>query len=47
MDAADCRRHGLRSAIVAPLGDGAEVTGLLAYLSGEPDHFADRDLQSI
>ncbi|HYC31153.1 MAG TPA: ATP-binding protein [Gemmatimonadales bacterium] len=47
VDAAVCRRHGLRSAIVAPLHDDARISGVLACISVEPDHFADRDVQSV
>jgi TonB family protein len=47
VNAEDCRRLGVRSIMVLPLGDGQDTFGLLEVFSSRPHAFSDRDINTL
>ena len=47
VNAEDCRRLGVRSMMVLPLGDGKDPFGILEVFSSSPNAFSDRDVNTL
>ena len=47
VDAEACRRLGVRSILILPLGDGAEPFGVLEVFSSRPNAFGDHDVNTL
>jgi TonB family protein len=47
VDAEACRRLGVRSILVLPLGDGKDRFGILEVFSSWPNAFSDRDVNTL
>jgi len=47
VDAAACRRLGVRSMLIAPVADGARATGILEVFSSRAEAFAAHDIDTI
>ncbi len=47
VDAESCRRLGVRSILILPLGDGPEPFGVLEVFSSRPNAFGDHDVNTL
>jgi TonB family protein len=47
VNAEDCRRLGVRSMMVLPLGDAKDPFGILEVFSSSPNAFSDRDVNTL